>query len=117
MDFIFDIKRPACCMRPWRSSNPITGNTTMKTVTERELANPVPKVSMILTGDIPAMRPAVIPATATTSMALSRKAKPTTTIATASKTHMVRSSRVLGCCGVTLEATGPSEGVSTQKTC
>ena len=95
----------------------MTGNTTMKTVTERELANPVPKVSMILTGDIPAMRPAVIPATATTSMALSRKAKPTTTIATASKTHMVRSSHVLGCCGVTLEATGPSEGVSTQKTC
>ena len=49
MDFIFDIRRPACCMRPWRSSNPMTGSTTMKSVTDRELANPVPKVSMILT--------------------------------------------------------------------
>ena len=78
----------------------------MKTVTDRELANPVPKVSMILTGDMPAMRPAATPATATTSMALSRSAKPTTTIATASRTHMVRSSPgcFWGFCRVTLES-------------
>src|SRR4051794_7175429 len=61
----------------------------MKTVTERDPAKPVPNARMMATGERPAISPAVIPATVTTSIELSRRAKPTTTTATASRTHMV----------------------------
>src|SRR3954447_10527400 len=60
----------------------------MKTVTEREPAKPVPKALTMSSGDSPAINPAAIPDTATTSMAFSRRAKPTTTMATARRTHM-----------------------------
>ena len=54
----------------------MTGNVTMKTVTDRLPAKPSPNAFRILTGDSPPIRPATIPAAVTTSIELIRSGEP-----------------------------------------
>jgi len=55
---------------------------------DRLPAKPVPKASRMARGDMPPSRPVTRPATVTTSMGFNRRAKPTMTTTTPSRTSM-----------------------------
>ncbi len=60
----------------------------MNTVTERLLANPVPKALRIASGERPPSRPVTMPATVTTRSGFIRSANPMTTSRTPIRTSM-----------------------------